>query len=103
MAAAVAAVIAARERQLVEMFEQHRATSPASARTLDEMGLDPDGLGFRHLSRRAIVRQTNDGRYYVDLEAWQARQALRRRVALVMVPIAVGVALAVYLLSWWRR
>ena len=92
MGAAAAAVVVA-ERRMVEAFERAGATSPAAARTPDELGLDTWSLGWRRLTDRAVIREAapESGRYYLDLEVWQAVRRTRRRLLLVVVVILLGV------------
>lgn len=78
---AAAAVILMKERRIVEAFERAGATSPASARTPDDLGVDPHGIGWRRLRDHAVVREAIPGadRYYVDVDVWQALRRMRRR------------------------
>ena len=71
---AAAAVILMKERQVVETFERAGATAVGTARSPTELGVDPDGVGWRRLRERAIVREArpDTGLYYLDVEVWQA-------------------------------
>lgn len=91
MGAAAAAVVVA-ERRMVEAFERAGATSPASGRAPDELGLETWSLGWRRLTDRAVIRETTpgSGRYYLDLEVWQAVRRGRRRLLVVVVVILLG-------------
>ena len=92
---AAAAVILLKERQLVEAFERAGITSPALARTPDEIGVDPHGIGWRRLHDHAVVREAGagSGRYYVDLEVWQALRRMRRRIVLILALVILAAAL----------
>ena len=89
---AAAAVVVAAERRMVEAFERAGATSPASGRTPDELGLDTWSLGWRRLTDRAVIREAAPGtsRYYLDLEVWRAVRRSRRRLLVVIVVILLG-------------
>jgi hypothetical protein len=96
MGAAVIAIIARKERDLVSLFTREGATSPVAARTLQELNLDDGGVAMRRLRSRAVVRETG-GRYYVDLESWEALRRMRHRMALVLAVVALALALSVAL------
>jgi hypothetical protein len=91
---AAAGAIAVAERRIVRAFEAAGATSPATARTPDEVGADTFGIGWRRLTRRAVVRETlpGSGVYYLDLPAWQAVRRTRMRIL---------AALVIILLAFW--
>ena len=94
-APAVAAIILRKERELVHLFRSAGATSPAGARSLDEVGV-VEAWPLSRLRRRAIVREAAPGRYYLDEEVWQAVRGMRRR----MVAVILGVLLLVSFLAW---
>lgn len=96
MGAAVLAIIARKERDLVELFTREGATSPVAAKTLQELNLDDHGIAMRRLRGRAVVRETG-GRYYVDLESWEALRRTRQRIALVLALVALALAVSVAL------
>jgi len=90
---AAAVVILRRQRDIVEVFEGARATSPATARDPDELGIDKTAI-FNGLVRRAVLREAGEGRYYVDQPSWQALHYQRRRmVAIVFGILIVGLVL----------
>ena len=90
---AAAAVLLAKERHIVTAFERIGAVTPDRARTPDEVGVDTQRLAWRRLRDRAIVREAGDGRYYLDVEVWEANRRLRRRMVVVFLVIAILVAL----------
>lgn len=97
MGAAVA-VILMKERQIVETLERAGATAPSRARSTTELGVDTDGVGWRRLRDRAVVREATPGSglYYVDTEVWQAVRGTRQRMVFaLLVVLLVGLALAV--------
>ena len=94
-AAVVVAAVVRQQREIVEVFQGARATSPETARDPIELGLDHDRI-FRGLIDRAVIRDAGNGRYYVDEPSWRALGRTRRRgafiaVALVIVILAVGI------------
>ena len=95
--ATAAAVIVAKERHIVEAFVRAGVTAPDRARTPDELGIDHFGIAWRRLRDRAVVREPEpgSGRFYVDVEVWQALRRTRHRIAfaLIVVVIAIGVLL----------
>jgi hypothetical protein len=102
---AAAAVILLRERQLVEAFERAGATSPDRARTPEEVGADPQARDWQRLRERAIVREASagDGRYYVDVEVWQALRRMRRRLIFVLL-VVIAVAFVMFgVVAPWSR
>jgi hypothetical protein len=92
MGAAAGAVVIA-ERRMVEAFENAGATSPATARTPDELGVDTHSLGWRRLSGRAVIREgvPGSGRYYLDREVWQAVRRTRMRLLIILIIVLVGI------------
>ncbi len=90
MGAAVAIIIRKR-RETVEVFQGARATSPSMARDPNELGID-DGVIFRGLVERAILRDAGNGRYYLDEPSWHAHNAMRRKRALVVLALVVALA-----------
>jgi hypothetical protein len=98
MGAAVAAIIVAKEREIVEAFRDVGATTVATALPLDEVGVD-ENVGFRRLRMHEVVRESAPGRYYLDEGVWTAVQRTRRRVGLTLAAIAVILAIGIALMS----
>jgi len=92
MGAAAAAVVSA-ERRIVAAFELAGATSVATARTPDEVGVETVSLGWRRLTNRAVIRESapGSGRYYLDRDVWQAVRRTRMRLVVVLVVILLGI------------
>ena len=85
------AVVLIKERHIVEAFERVGATTAERARTLDELGdlgVHAHGLAWHALRDRVIVREAGAGRYYVDIEVWQATRRRRRRKLFVVLTLA---------------
>ena len=94
MGAAVT-VILMKERRMVEAFERAGATTAASARAPSDLGVPADGIGWRRLHERAVVRETSPGSglYYLDEEVWAALRRMRRRLMFGMAIIALALLL----------
>ncbi len=73
---------------MVGQFVAAGATSKEHAKTLEEVGLH-GGLILHRLRDRAVVREAGSGRYYVDMESWEAVRRMRRRAASVLGIIAL--------------
>ena len=101
-APAIAAIIRRKEREVVDDFRRAGATSPSSAKSLADVGLE-DTWPVRRLQRRAVIREPEPGVMYLDEEVWQAVRRTRRRVALVLLAIlallAFGIAIGFITLS----
>jgi hypothetical protein len=102
MGAAVAVLIA-KERHIVSAFERAGAVTPERSRTPEEIGVDARRLAWRRLRERAIVRDAGDGRFYLDIEVWEANRRLRRRMAFVLLAVILLVSLVPALLTVRRR
>jgi hypothetical protein len=87
-AAAVAAVIRRREREVVDDFRAAGALSRETAQSYSAIGLG-QSLGLRRLRDRAVIREAAPGTYYLDEEVWAAVRRTRRRVATVFLVILV--------------
>ena len=59
-----------RQKELVDRFCSASATSPDTARTLDELRVGDQGLIFRRLAQRGVFVQAADDRWYFDGKAW---------------------------------
>jgi hypothetical protein len=101
MGAAVAVLIA-KERHIVSAFERAGAVTPERSRTPEEVGVDDQRLAWRRLRDRAIIREAGDGRFYLDVEVWEANRRLRRRMAIVLLAVILLAALVPALLTTRR-
>jgi hypothetical protein len=95
-APAVAAVILRKERELIDLFRDAGATTPATAKSLDDVGV-MQAWPLSRLRRRAVVREAAPGKYYVDEEVWQAMRGLRQRLVLAVLAIFAVVSFAVWI------
>lgn len=91
--ATAAAAVAIAERRMVEAFERAGATSPERARTPDELAVEPESRSWRRLANRAVIREagSGSGRFYLDRDVWQAVRRTRKRMAIVLLLILLGV------------
>jgi hypothetical protein len=89
MTAPVAAIILHKEKIAVEAFRRAGAVSPDRAISLAEVGAS-EGIAFRKLRARAVLRETTPGRYYLDEPAWAAMRRLRHRMAIAAIAILLG-------------
>ena len=83
-----------RERHVVRRFQEGRALSPATARSLDELHVR-HGSGLRRLRHRAVIREAGAERFYLDEEVWQALGHMRRRVSIAVLCLIVLFIVAV--------
>jgi hypothetical protein len=85
-----------KEKKIVRAFGATGATSPDGATTAAAIGVR-EGLAFRILCRRAVLRDAGERRFYLDEPSWEALCAMRRKLAIIAVLAAlaaVGVVLA---------
>ena len=84
MGAAVT-IMLIKERQIVEAFLRAGATSESSAVHPGDIGVDLGRVGGRRLVGRAIIREAGEGRYYLDVDGWEALRRHRRRVLFIIL------------------
>jgi hypothetical protein len=99
MGAGIIAVVVIKERHVADAFERAGATTAETARAPEDLGIGTHGIGWRRLTRRAIVREAGPGRYYLDVPGWVAMRKMRRQRSLAMV------ALVLLLVAWiiWQQ
>jgi hypothetical protein len=97
MGAAVAALVAKREREVVDDFRNAGATSPEKAQPYTPTG-HGSSLAMRRLHRQAVIREAAPGRYYLDEEVWAAVRRTRMRIVMVLILI-LGIVLIGMLLG----
>ena len=102
MGAAVA-VILSKERRVVEAFELAGATAPERARPASELHVDPAGLGFQRLKRRAVIREGRPGEFYLDADVWAAVGRSRRRLGFALLVAVLLAALLLGVFPWSAR
>lgn len=94
----ITAIMVHAQRAIVRTFEQAAATTAATARTAEQLGLKP-GMAWHQLVGHAVLRCPGDGRYFLDLANWQRLRQRRRRMALAIAVAGMLVVLAVVLLT----
>jgi len=87
-----------KERRVVEHFRQAGATSPASAKRLDDLH-ERHTLGLRRLRTRAVIREAKPDHFYLDEEVWEALGRTRRRVSLAVLALIVLLIVGVLAVS----
>lgn len=87
---AAAAIILRKERDIVATYRGAGATRPDAARSPGELGID-QRMVHQRLVRRAVLRESGNGRYYVDEASWEALRGMRHRLALVLFVVVVAV------------
>jgi|SRR5438270_12854424 len=95
-APAVAAILRRREQEVVDDFRKAGAISPVTAQSYDAIGLG-ESLAIRRLQNRAVIREAEPGRWYLDEEVWEALRRTRRRLAAVLLSILALVLVGVLL------
>jgi hypothetical protein len=98
MGAAAAAIIIRKEKDLVAHFRAAGAISPATAMTPDALGVH-QRLAWERLVTRAVIREAVPGSFYLDEPSWVALRRTRRRLAIVMLVVAVSLAAFVFFRS----
>lgn len=86
------AIIARKRRHLLATFRRHGATSPATARTLDELGLG-HGMLVRVQEHRHVLVDAGGGRFYLDEEREAAVARTRRLLAAAFILLGIGVVM----------
>jgi hypothetical protein len=84
-----------KEREVRDDFIRAEATTPATAKSLAEIGID-ESHAVKRLKRRAVIREASPGVFYFDEDVWKAVRAMRRRMALLLL-FAVVLSLLVVL------
>ena len=92
MGAAVGAILI-KERHVVDAFAPAGATSASTAVLPSDIAVDLRGLAGRRLIERAILREAEGGRYYLDVIGWEALRRQRRRILFVILLITALFAL----------
>jgi hypothetical protein len=95
MGAAVAAVILRKERELVDLFRSAGATSPATALSLNDVGV-AEAWPLARLRRRAVVREASPGKYYLDEEVWVVMRGMRQRIIFTLLALVALVSFLVW-------
>ena len=95
-AAAAVAVMKMKEREVRDAFRDARALNPASAMSLESIGIG-ESMAVRRLKRRAVIREAGPGLFYFDEDVYRAVRGTRRRMAfLLLVSVLIVFLLFLY-------
>lgn len=92
MGAAAAAAIQLRERHIVAAFRDAGAISESTARLPQDLNVGMHGAGWRILRNYAVVRDAGDGRFYLDVQSWEAVRRGRRTRLLILGVLVLAFA-----------
>ena len=93
-ATAAVAVMKRKERDVRDAFHSAGAINPASAMSLEAIGIE-ETRAVRRLKRRAVIREAGPGLFYFDEDVWKATRSQRRRMALLLAGTLLLVLLLV--------
>ena len=82
---AVAVILLMREREVVDAFARANATSSATAVDPADLRVDMTSIGANRLAQRAVIREAENGRWYLDVPSWEALRRHRRHVLSVIL------------------
>ena len=77
-----------------DAFRSAGAMTPANAMSLESIGIE-ETMAVRRLKRRAIIREAAPGLFYFDEDVWESVNAMRRRMALLMIAALILVGIVV--------
>jgi hypothetical protein len=95
-AGAVAAMIAKREREVVDDFRAAGAISPERAQSYTASGFGAS-LAIKRLHDHAVIREAAPGTYYLDEEVWTAVRRTRMRIVMLLMLVLVVVLIGMLL------
>ena len=94
----IAAVIIRREKDLVAHFQRAGAIDRVSAMTPSALGVEQQ-FAWDRLVSRGVICGGAPGTYFLDEGAWTALRSMRRRMALVLLLLAIAAALIPILMN----
>jgi hypothetical protein len=92
----IAVIIVVRIRKYISRFSETGTTSPATAKTLEELNLK-QRLIFYRLLRRKVIIESSPKRYYLHEENLISYNNTRRMIMLVVILIIATVILLDFL------
>ena len=92
-ASAAAAAVVAKEKRIVRAFRDAGATSADKAVSSADVGVH-GRVAFKKLVGHAVLRESGDGRFYLDEQKWQDLCSLRHRMVLIILLLVAIAALA---------
>ena len=93
-AQAAIAIMRKRERDIRRAFNQAGATDAASARGLEEIGVE-ENRAFSRLKSHDVIRESSPGCFHFVEEKWQSVRSTRLKLALSMLAAFALVLLVV--------
>jgi hypothetical protein len=87
-----------KEREVRDDFIRAQATTPATAKSLSEIGIE-ESHAVKRLKRRAVIREASPGVFYFDEDVWKAVRSMRRRMAFLLMFALLISALVLYYTS----
>lgn len=95
----ITAIMAFRQRGIVQAFERAAATTAAMAQRPEQLDVK-QGLAWQQLVSQAVLRCPGEGRYFLDVANWQRLRRRRHRLALAsLVGVLILLALMLVLRS----
>lgn len=94
-ASAAAAAVIAREKRIVRAFREAGATSVDKAVAPADISVH-GRVAFKRLVKHAVLRQSDNGRFYLDEQKWEELRRLRHRLVLILLLLVVVAALALF-------
>jgi hypothetical protein len=94
-AAVAAAAMMKKEREVLRHFREARAISPTAAKTLGELRVD-EGIALRRLRSHAVIREAAPGAFYLDEPSYEALEAARRRMLMVVLVFTLIMLIAMF-------
>jgi hypothetical protein len=83
-----------KERDVRDAFQSAGAMTPANAMSLESVGIE-ETMAVKRLKRRAVIREAAPGLFYFDEDVWESVNAMRRRMAILMLAAVILVAIVV--------
>lgn len=95
---AEAAIIAMKIRQIINRFLEAGAVSPEKAVTKEEIQIH-NYLIFKKLTRKGVLVEAGEGRYYLNQERLALYLGNRRRILLMVLVLIILALLIFYLVQ----
>jgi len=94
--AMIGGVIAARRRKLIQKFRAAGATSPSTAMPLPSDAIFTSFI-FKRLHNFGVLKETTNGRYYLDEAAEKALSKQRRIMLMVLLVIVLALVAIIWM------
>lgn len=94
-ASAAAAAVIAREKRIVRAFREAGATSADKPVVPADIGVH-GRAAFKRLVEHAVLRESGNGRFYLDEQKWEQLRSLRHRLVLILLLLVTVIALAFF-------